>query len=283
MPSPYVPRAGIIDDEETAMLGERIGQGRTAEVFALDAQRVVKLFRSDWPAEDAAHEERMARAIAAAGVPAPAVFGTMESAGRYGVIYERITGPSLEAWVGYHLARLPEGARITAATHARIHAGQPRDLPAQHEVLARRIRRATLAPQAVREAALARLAALPPGTTLCHGDFHWGNILLGQKGPVVIDWENATSGDPLADVARSLLLMQMGWVYGTSWPLRRTIQAATWYVTAAYLRHYRRLRGADMARLRAWRLPVVVARLCEGITQEQPHLLRLAARLAHEA
>lgn len=34
--------------------------------------------------------------------------------------------------------------------------------------------------------------------------------------------------------------------------------------------------------MNAWQLPVVVARLCEGIAQEEPHLLRLAIRLAHE-
>jgi aminoglycoside phosphotransferase (APT) family kinase protein len=29
-----------------------------------------------------------------------------------------------------------------------------------------------------------------------HGDFHPGNVVLTQRGPVVIDWRNTTEGPP---------------------------------------------------------------------------------------
>ncbi|MFS0785542.1 aminoglycoside phosphotransferase family protein [Shouchella sp. 1P09AA] len=41
---------------------------------------------------------------------------------------------------------------------------------------------------------------------LCHGDFHFLNILSTKAGNVIIDWVDASIGDQLADVCRSYLL-----------------------------------------------------------------------------
>jgi uncharacterized protein (TIGR02172 family) len=265
------------------MAWERIGVGRTAEIFAIDTQRAWKVFRPEMDTDEAAHEARMAQAITAANVPVPAFLGLLSADGKSGLLYERIHGPSLDVWVNGKPTRLPRAARILAETHAQVHRGQPRDLPKLHDVLARRIQRATPAPESLRAAALARLATLPHGETLCHGDFHWGNILLGKAGPMVIDWENAAIGDPMFDIARTLLLYQMGFLHEQHALQQRLVRSMIGYITRSYLRHYRRMQPVDMARLAAWRLPVAVARLSEGIDAENPHLLRLAARLAHEA
>lgn len=41
-------------------------------------------------------------------------------------------------------------------------------------------------------------------------DFHPDNVLLAARGPVIIDWPDATRGQPLADVARTSLLLRLG-------------------------------------------------------------------------
>lgn len=54
-------------------------------------------------------------------------------------------------------------------------------------------------------------AALPesPPTTVVHGDYRLGNVMIGTADPTqivgVFDWEMATLGDPLADVGYTLL------------------------------------------------------------------------------
>ena len=42
---------------------------------------------------------------------------------------------------------------------------------------------------------------------LCHGDFHPQNIIVNDNTLRAIDWDNASAGDPLMDVARSFLLL----------------------------------------------------------------------------
>ena len=50
-----------------------------------------------------------------------------------------------------------------------------------------------------------RLAGLPDGDQLCHGDFRPDNLVLTASGPVVLDWMTATRGVPVADVVRTLM------------------------------------------------------------------------------
>jgi aminoglycoside phosphotransferase (APT) family kinase protein len=47
------------------------------------------------------------------------------------------------------------------------------------------------------------------GRRLLHLDLHPDNVLLSQRGPVVIDWTNARAGDPALDVA-------LTWVIGAT-------------------------------------------------------------------
>jgi aminoglycoside phosphotransferase (APT) family kinase protein len=56
---------------------------------------------------------------------------------------------------------------------------------------------------------LARVAAnqeelrsrLSPATTLCHGDFHPLNVLVGESGAVALDWQDCHQGNPAEDLA----------------------------------------------------------------------------------
>lgn len=44
-------------------------------------------------------------------------------------------------------------------------------------------------------------------TSLLHGDLHPGNVLMAERGPVLIDWANATAGPRAADVAETWVLL----------------------------------------------------------------------------
>ncbi len=45
------------------------------------------------------------------------------------------------------------------------------------------------------------------GNAILHFDLHPDNVMLTDRGPVVIDWSNVAIGDPLADVMFSWMLM----------------------------------------------------------------------------
>jgi aminoglycoside phosphotransferase (APT) family kinase protein len=156
-----------------------------------------------------------------------------------------------------------------------MHQCAARGWPSQRDSLQNAVRRAGANHPQVRDAVLQALAALPDGDRLCHGDFHPDNVLLTARGPVVIDWISGTRGHPLADVARTVLLAKLGEPPPGA-KGRWLLQLGRGLFQAMYLRHYFRLRP-DLSRadLAAWELPVVAARLAEGIEPERPKLVAL--------
>lgn len=93
-----------------------------------------------------------------------------------------------------------------------------------------------------------------------------------------IDWGSASRGHPLADVAQTELLLQVG-EPPSSQMHRWLLSSARALVRRAYIRRYLRLRPASVHDLAAWRFPIAVARLGEGIVEERDKLLRLIERV----
>jgi aminoglycoside phosphotransferase (APT) family kinase protein len=90
--------------------------------------------------------------------------------------------------------------------------------------LEQKIRDAKPLPENLRDAALKALETMPDGDRLCHGDFHPGNILLGRSGPVIIDWIDSSIGSPLADAARTSIMLLGAATTVSSIFLRKGIQ-----------------------------------------------------------
>lgn len=55
---------------------------------------------------------------------------------------------------------------------------------------------------------LKMIDGLPDGNTLCHGDFHPGNLLIWDGHTMVIDFMNVCHGNFLYDVARTVFLVE---------------------------------------------------------------------------
>jgi Ser/Thr protein kinase RdoA (MazF antagonist) len=266
--------------QDTA-LGERIGFGRMADVYALDDARVVKLFH-EWVSPDAIEREaRITAAVHGAGAPAPQVYERIEIDGRRGIIFERLDGVLLGTYLETHPWRARWAGRRMADLHHATHQACVHDLPSQRERLRWKIEHADPLPDLLRAAALAALERLPEGDAVCHSDFHPENIIVTRRGMTIIDWIDATRGHPLADVARSALLLEIG---ESPQPLPRL---ARWLENAVrrallngYLARYLELSGADRADLDAWALPVAAARLSERIPQETARVLARVEALA---
>jgi aminoglycoside phosphotransferase (APT) family kinase protein len=254
-----------------------IGEGREAEVFALDAERALRLARDERFETALAAEHDALVAAAAAGAPVPRVFERVSVEGRPGLVLERLGARNLLLEIGSQPWRVWTVGRELGRLHGRIHAAvAPESLESVHTRLRERLASA-LVPDRVRTAALQRLERLPTGDRLCHGDFHPGNVLRSAGGTgVVIDWTGASRGDPAADVARSFLIIRHGALTPDATRavevLARVGRRALW---AAYASTYGR---ADVAAASSWLPVIAAARLAEDIAGERAQLLELAGR-----
>lgn len=76
-------------------LGEKIGEGCTADIHAWAPGQVVKLFKPGVERRLCRYEAQMTRAAFAAGLPAPEVFDEVTLEGRFGIVLSRFDGPTL--------------------------------------------------------------------------------------------------------------------------------------------------------------------------------------------
>lgn len=239
---------------------------------------MLRLFRQPRDAMALAREAAAMTAARALLPLVPAVIGMVEVDGRPGMIMERIDGPDLLTSTGKKPWWVWKAGRINGEVQARLN-----EVPAPHELPTLRQRITTmvsspLVPQPVAAFALRELEELPEGWLLCHGDLHPANILLSSRGPIVIDWPNATRGDPHADYARTRLMLRIGSLPPGSPLLLRAIAGVGRKVLGrSYDRAYRRTRSGavDMELVRRWEIVRCADRLAENIPEERPVLLAI--------
>ena len=253
---------------------ELLGAGREAEIFAWRDGRVLRLARN--PA-DTGMIEREAIALAAAhnaGANVPGAYERVTVAGRPGVVLDRVDGIDLLGSLAGRPWTVKSVGKILGVEHAALHRIEaPAGLPDLRDELRHRLA-SPLVPADVRVRTLERLDALPDGDRLLHGDFHPANLLRTAGGYVVIDWTNGMSGDPAADVARTVLLTGGGKLAdGTSIVVRVLAPVARRVLLAGYLGAYAREAPLDRDLVDRW-LPVwAAARLGEDIEAERAFLL----------
>jgi uncharacterized protein (TIGR02172 family) len=255
--------------------GQIVGVGRTAEIMAWDANRVLKLFHEGWSLSEAKREEKIARIIFDAGLPVPAVHEIIKLRGRYGILYDRIEGQSMLKELMSTPSKLRQYATLFAHLHMRIHSVQVKDLPSQHQKLRRKICRAKSLPYNLKQETLRFLQDLPDSNMLCHGDFHPENILMSNRGPIVIDWIDATIGKPEADIARTLILVGYGKPAYPNFNTKQLHSTRSQFIRT-YLKEYMKLHPkTTIEEIKLWRIPVAAARLDEDIKEEEDKLLSI--------
>jgi aminoglycoside phosphotransferase (APT) family kinase protein len=109
--------------------------------------------------------------VTAYGFPAPTVF----AADGTDLVMERLHGPVLLDAVAAGDHDVADAGRVLADLHARLHALPSRTGAADERVL--------------------------------HLDLHPANVVLTPRGPVLIDWTNATDGPPDLDVALTAVIL----------------------------------------------------------------------------
>ena len=183
-------------------LGEKIGEGAFSEAYAWAPGQVVKLFKAGVSHLLGRHEVRMIRAVRAAGVPVPEVFGEVTLDGRFGIVMQRLDGPTL-----WHLSRtgavtFEQAGAIVAALAMSVHkTPPPPEVLSLREYMEAELRHDDgKVPKHIATDILALIDRLPPGDGLCHCDLSPGNVIMTAEGPKLVDWTFAMRGPAALDL-----------------------------------------------------------------------------------
>jgi aminoglycoside phosphotransferase (APT) family kinase protein len=154
---------------------------------------------------------------------------------------------------------IPECLQALARLHARIHSQPARQFGSLKSRLETNIAGIGLLDEPLKQILLGRLADMPDGDRLCHGDFPPINVLGQNSLPMVIDWPDACRGDPAADICRSYLLLKL--------------HAED--IAEPYLDAYCNITNTPGASILDWLPYVAAARLAEDVPDDFARLLEI--------
>lgn len=256
------------------MDGEFIGKGRTAEVIRYDEQNVLKLFSLGADESVVRLEFECALFAWTNKVATPKPVSIIHRDDRPGIVYEYVKGSSLLSQLSKKPLLLVRTAREMACLQYAVHSIEcTEDLPRQKESIEQAIAGAPYISDTQKKAIISYLDSLPEGSSLCHGDFHPDNILKGGSA-YIIDWMTGCAGNPLCDVARSVLLLETSEIPDSvSFAMRYLLRFGQRKLARAYLASYCALSGTSERDIRRWLLPLYAARLVEDLSEGETRLI----------
>jgi uncharacterized protein (TIGR02172 family) len=252
-----------------------LGSGMTSDVFLYENGTILKLFKAHFGEAAARYEADLSRKISATAIVAPRFVETIRVGDRIGIVSEYVEGELLfsrllrNPWRSF--AEIKKFARV----HHQINATTDCRLPSQTERFHSLIsKEETLTPYLSR--LMQRLKTISTKTSVCHGDFHCGNVIVSEQTYYTIDWMNCYSGNPEGDAVRSYLML-ISPFDPLNLPLHRKVffLAFKRILGRVYLREYLKVAGLKKNQLRPW-IPVIAAvRITDNVPNERQWLLKM--------
>jgi tRNA A-37 threonylcarbamoyl transferase component Bud32 len=183
-------------------LGEKIGEGATADIHAWAPGLVVKLCKAGVSRRLSEHEARMTRAAFAAGAPAPEVLDEVTLDGRFGIVLSRLDGPTLGQLLRARAMTSEQAGATIGTLYMAVHKAPPLPrAPSLRGWFAAVSRVPGGIPEHIATGVLVLIERLPHGAGLCHGDLHPANVIMTADGPRIIDWAVSTRASAAVDLA----------------------------------------------------------------------------------
>ena len=244
-------------------LGEKIGEGASADIHAWAPGQVVKLFKAGVSRQFGKHEARMTRAAFAAGAPAPEVLDEVTLEGRFGIVLPRFDGPTLlQLFLSGAMTSEQVGA-ILASLYLSVHKTPPPDVVSLRDWIDAVSRNSATLPKHLAAGVLTLIDRLRPGDGLCHTDLHPGNVIMTGDGPKIIDWAGALRAPAVFDIGRAHVTLSELVPEDADPELLRAINAAM-------QSEYARLAGISLAKLTAAMQPYLPILRAFVLLQQRP-------------
>jgi aminoglycoside phosphotransferase (APT) family kinase protein len=250
-----------------------LGRGRIATVYPWGQGLAGKVFQADPDEPWIAREAECTRLAQQCGLPVPAIRDVTVREGKPVIVMDRIEGGTLTSCLMRESVSVSEEGAKIAELHHKIHSCRaPSGFPGMTGWIEWRIRRAPDIDSDGRDRLLTLLSSQETGDRICHNDFHPDNILRGKDRDYVIDWCDATCGNPWADVARTVLVFESRSLPPDMPPeAGQAVNAVRDAIGAAYIRRYQELAGVESMPIRAWRVLIAASRLWLALEGEDEH------------
>ncbi len=182
----------------------KIGEGAHGEVYRLDDETIVKVYRPFVSMEDIEREKQLSKWAFVKGVPTAISFHIVRVGERYGIVYELLNARSASEYVRESEENLEDFVRKSVELMDQIHSievmpGELKDMKVMMFDWITKCREYMSSDTCDRLVEL--VEEVPDSHTLLHADFHLKNIMVTGNELMLIDMDTLCVGDPIFELA----------------------------------------------------------------------------------
>lgn len=248
-------------------LGQKIGEGGCAEVFEVGHNRIIKLAKENTSFE-ALRREYLNNCVAwDFGLPVPRPFELAEVDGRPGIVFEHIIGKTMmDRFFNQDNNKIKQhDIQLTAQLLNGVHQAviSSDDLPSQKSIIKSNIMSVNYLNANEKEKVISLLDSIETKHCLCHGDPNPGNVIVKEDGKaILIDWMNASIGNPEADIAEYIVMMRYA-VLPAHFPMkiRNMFDLIRENLINVFMDEYTTLSGITYDEVTPWIIPIAARKL----------------------
>ena len=184
---------------------DRIIAVRNKKTVYRDGNLCIKVFNEDYSKSEIFNEATNRTIIEETGLNVPKVLEVTKVDEKWAIVYENIKGKSLAQLMKENPDKKDEYIAMMADMHMMILAKNCPQLVRMKDKMTQGIIQCELDAN-TRYDLHTRLENMPKQSKLCHGDFIPSNIIITEDDKAyIVDWENATHGNVLSDIAKTYL------------------------------------------------------------------------------
>ena len=181
---------------------EIIGSGVNGDVYRIDDETIVKLYKNSDALSDIETERSLARKAFVKGIPTAIPYDTVKIGEYYGSVFELLNSKSLAKVLAEDNSTLDTVTHLYVDLLKKIHSTEFREgeLP---QMGAKALTTVDAVSPYLSEAAAEKLKRLvgtiPDDCHMVHGDYHLKNVMLQNGEAILIDMDTISLGNPIFD------------------------------------------------------------------------------------
>lgn len=190
---------------------ELIGKGSNGTVYR-DDEQVIKVYSEDADLSVIKREDEASKMMLMLGLPVVIAYDVVKVGNCYGTVFESIVTDSLAHTLRNHPEQFDKLSEEYVRLYSNIHhtEADKKQFMFVKDIYRKYIQDCS---DWYEEAELSRLLdlvdGLPDGDVILHGDFHAGNVMIGDEGLLLIDMADVSYGHPVFDLISTAVTQRL--------------------------------------------------------------------------
>jgi uncharacterized protein (TIGR02172 family) len=257
-----------------------LAQGGQSDIYEFENDKIIRVPRRFEDHERIQYEFNVYRSLTGCEIDIPEVFELIEIDNVPCIIMEKLSGVSMLDSIRNCPFTIFKKTIDLVKLHLGVLSLKAADTIYSEKDRARKcILLNDMLDENSRQIALGILDELPDGNSLCHGDFHPGNIINHNGKYFIIDWSAASRGDYLSDIAHTYILLkvvpripQIGIVFHFIQKILGNM------ILKKYIKTIFKLKSFDWVCFSKWIFIKAIERSIFGLPSEKEQLIKFVSR-----